>query len=195
MNIALLPGTIFAGYRVESLIARGGMGVVYLASDLSLHRSVALKLIAPELAEDERFRQRFLRESRLVASLDHPSVVPIYEAGEHDGTLYLAMRFVDGTDLSTLLRRSGTLAPQRSLPLLARQSERLAALLELGVARRRGECTPALVVDRGLAKSRQRSSAAIAERWPAARRRQAPLARAAGLLRVVAGSQEAGRRR
>jgi ABC-type branched-subunit amino acid transport system substrate-binding protein/streptogramin lyase len=95
------------------------MGVVYRASDLSLHRSVALKLIAPELAEDERFRRRFLRESRLAASLDHPSVVPIYEAGEHDGTLYLAMRFVDGTDLSTLLRRAGTLAPQRSLPLLA----------------------------------------------------------------------------
>ena len=71
MKAAFIPGTIFAGYRVDSLIGRGGMGVVYRATDLSLERPVALKLIAPELAEDERFRMRFLRESRLAASLDH----------------------------------------------------------------------------------------------------------------------------
>jgi hypothetical protein len=92
-------GTAFAGYRVESLVGRGGMGVVYRATDLSLERPVALKLIAPELAEDERFRGRFLREPRLAASLDHPNVIPIYEAGERDGQLYLAMRFVEGSDL------------------------------------------------------------------------------------------------
>ena len=91
------------------------MGVVYRATDLSLERPVALKLIAPELAEDERFRSRFLREPRLAASLDHPNVIPIYEAGEHDGQLYLAMRFVEGSDLRTLLDAEGKLPPERTL--------------------------------------------------------------------------------
>ena len=90
------------------------MGVVYRATDLSLERPVALKLVAPELAEDERFRARFLREPRLAASLDHPNVIPIYEAGEHDGQLYLAMRFVEGSDLKTLLEREGKLPPERA---------------------------------------------------------------------------------
>jgi serine/threonine protein kinase len=81
MSVALVPGSTFAGYRVESLLGRGGMGVLYRATDLSLDRPVALKLIAPELAEDERFRSRFLKEPRLAAALDHPHVVPIYEAG------------------------------------------------------------------------------------------------------------------
>jgi ABC-type branched-subunit amino acid transport system substrate-binding protein/streptogramin lyase len=113
------PGTIFARYRVESLIGRGGMGVVYLARDLSLDRPVALKLIAPELADDEQFRARFLREPKLAASLDHPNVIPIYEAGEHDGQLYLAMRFVEGSDLRTLLEREGRLRSERTLAILA----------------------------------------------------------------------------
>ena len=112
-------GMIFAGYRVEELVGRGGMGVVYRATDLSLERPVALKLVAPELAEDERFRDRFLREPRLAASLDHPNVIPIYEAGEHDGQLYLAMRFVEGSDLRTILEREGKLPPQRALAVLA----------------------------------------------------------------------------
>ena len=96
MKAAFTPGSTFAGYRVDSLAGRGGMGVVYRATDLSLERPVALKLIAPELAEDKRFRERFLREPKLAASIDHPNVIPIYEAGEHDGQLYLAMRFVEG---------------------------------------------------------------------------------------------------
>ena len=112
------PGATFAGYRVESLLGRGGMGVVYRATDLSLDRPVALKLIAPELAEDEHFRGRFLKESRLAASLDHPSVVPIYEAGEHDGQLYLAMRYVEGSDMKTLLESEGRLSPEFALPVL-----------------------------------------------------------------------------
>src|ERR671923_695409 len=107
MKAAFTPGTTFANYRVESLIGRGGMGVVYRATDLSLERPVALKLIAPELAEDQRFRTRFLREPRLAASLDHPNVIPIYEAGERDGQLYLAMRYVEGSDLKTILEREG----------------------------------------------------------------------------------------
>src|SRR5436190_21628522 len=109
MTARLGPGSVFAGYRIESLIGRGGMGVVYRATDLSLQRPVALKLIVPELAEDERFRRRFLKESRLAASLDHANVVPIYEAGERHGQLYLAMRYVEGRDLKTVLRRDGKL--------------------------------------------------------------------------------------
>ena len=127
MIAAIRPGTTFAGYRVESLLGRGGMGVVYRAWDLSLERPVALKLIAPELAEDERFRARFLREPRLAASLDHPGVVPIYEAGEWKGQLYLAMRFVEGSDLKSVLERDGTLPPERTLVLLAQVADALDA--------------------------------------------------------------------
>jgi ABC-type branched-subunit amino acid transport system substrate-binding protein/DNA-binding beta-propeller fold protein YncE len=119
MKAAFIPGTTFAGYRVDSLVGRGGMGVVYRATDLSLERPVALKLIAPELAEDKRFRARFLREPRLAASLDHPNVIPIYEAGEHDGQLYLAMRFVEGSDLKSMLERERKLTPERTLAVLA----------------------------------------------------------------------------
>jgi ABC-type branched-subunit amino acid transport system substrate-binding protein/DNA-binding beta-propeller fold protein YncE len=119
MKAAFTRGTTFAGYRIEDLVGRGGMGVVYRATDLSLERPVALKLIAPELAEDERFRSRFLREPRLAASLDHPNVIPIYEAGEHDGQLYLAMRFVEGSDLRTILQREERLPPRRTLAILA----------------------------------------------------------------------------
>jgi DNA-binding beta-propeller fold protein YncE/ABC-type branched-subunit amino acid transport system substrate-binding protein len=119
MSAAFTPGMTFAGYRIESLIGRGGMGVVYRAIDLSLERPVALKLIAPELAEDDRFRARFLREPRLAASLDHPNVIPIYEAGEHDGQLFLAMRFVEGRDLGRVLEREGPLPPERALGILA----------------------------------------------------------------------------
>ena len=118
---------IFAGYRVEELVGRGGMGVVYRATDLSLERPVALKLVAPELAEDERFRERFLREPRLAASLDHPHVIPIYEAGEHDGQLYLAMRFVEGSDLRTILEREEKLSPERTLAVLAQVADALDA--------------------------------------------------------------------
>jgi ABC-type branched-subunit amino acid transport system substrate-binding protein len=118
MSVEVVPGSTFAGYRVESLVGRGGMGVVYRARDLSLDRPVALKLVAPELAQDERFRARFLKEPRLAASLDHPNVIPIYAAGERDGRLYLAMRFVDGSDLKTILAREGTLPPERALRVL-----------------------------------------------------------------------------
>jgi ABC-type branched-subunit amino acid transport system substrate-binding protein/DNA-binding beta-propeller fold protein YncE len=118
MKASFTPGTTFAGYRVDSLVGRGGMGVVYRATDLSLARPVALKLVAPELAEGESFRARFLREPRLAASLDHPNVIPIYEAGEHDGQLYLAMRFVEGSDLKSVLERDGRLAPERALGVL-----------------------------------------------------------------------------
>ena len=115
----LAPGTTVAGYRIEALIGRGGMGAVYRASEEGLGRKVALKVIAPELAQDERFRERFLRESRIAASLDHPHIVPIYQAGEDDGVLFLAMRYVEGSDLAKLVAENGALAPKRTVELPA----------------------------------------------------------------------------
>src|ERR1700760_2536944 len=95
-------GSMFAGCRLEAVAGRGGMGVVYRATQVGLGRPVAVKAVAPELAGDAEFRKRFTRESHLAASLDHPNVIPVYEAGEADGTLYLIMRWVDGTDLRAL---------------------------------------------------------------------------------------------
>ncbi|HET8759111.1 MAG TPA: protein kinase [Solirubrobacteraceae bacterium] len=136
MTARLGPGSTFAGYRIESLVGRGGMGVVYRATDLSLGRPVALKLIAPELADDPRFRERFLDEPRLAASLDHASVIPIYEAGEHDGQLYLAMRYVPGSDLRTLLASEGVLAPERALAIVAQIAGALDAAYRQGLVHR-----------------------------------------------------------
>jgi YVTN family beta-propeller protein len=115
----LRTGSELLGFRIERVLGRGGMGVVYLAHQVVLDRMVALKLLAPELASDEQFRERFLRESRLAASLDHPSIVPVFDAGETGGRLYIAMRYVEGTDLRRLLDREGPLAPERALRLLA----------------------------------------------------------------------------
>src|SRR3954470_5896507 len=108
-------GTEFIGYRIEALLGQGGMGVVYRAFDLRLKRSVALKFITPELAGDDGFRARFLTESELAASLEHPNVVPIHDAGEVGGHLYLAMRHVDGADLRSILRAEAPLDPARAV--------------------------------------------------------------------------------
>ena len=91
MRPEVRTGALLAGFRVESLLGEGAMGTVYLAEETSTGRRVALKLLAPELARDERFRRRFLRETELAASLDHPNVVPILGSGEEHGTLYIAM--------------------------------------------------------------------------------------------------------
>src|ERR687895_2686462 len=97
----LRPGDRFAEYRIEALLGRGGMGVVYLAVDERLGRKVALKVLASELAGDETFRQRFQAEARLAASLDEPHIVPLYAAGAEGVPLFLAMRYVAGFDLDT----------------------------------------------------------------------------------------------
>jgi serine/threonine protein kinase len=89
-------GSEILGYRIEAVLGRGGVGVVYRASDPRLKRKVVLKLLAPALTDDERFRVRFLSECELAASLDHPNIVPIYDAGELEGQLYIAMRYVEG---------------------------------------------------------------------------------------------------
>jgi serine/threonine-protein kinase len=129
-------GSVLAGYRIEALLGRGGMGVVYLAQDLSLERRVALKLLAPELSSDEAFRDRFLRESRLAASIDHPNVIPIYEAGETGGVLFIAMRYVDGTDLRRMLEHERRLAPERAVALLAQVAEALDMAHDHGLVHR-----------------------------------------------------------
>lgn len=104
-----LSGHRIAGYQLETEIGRGGMAVVYRAQDLALGRVVAVKLLAPELALNESFRLRFASESRAAAAIDHPHIIPVFSAGESEGVLYIAMRYVEGRDLRTLLDRNGTL--------------------------------------------------------------------------------------
>jgi serine/threonine-protein kinase len=128
----LAPGSEFAGCRVEGVIGRGGMGVVYRARDLSLDRPVAIKLVNDEYSTDADARRRFEREARLTASIDHPNVIPIYAAGEQDGHLYLVMRYVDGTDLQRLLGSRGRLPP----PQAAQITDQIGRALD--VAHRRG---------------------------------------------------------
>jgi serine/threonine protein kinase len=112
-------GSIFAGYRVEGVLGRGGMGVVYLAEQPELGRKVAIKVIAPALASDPDYMERFRRESRLAAAIEHPNAIPIYEAGVADeDTPYLVMRYVEGEDLATLLRREGRLDPRRAAAIV-----------------------------------------------------------------------------
>jgi serine/threonine-protein kinase len=119
-------GSELAGYRIEALVGRGGMGIVYRGTDLRLHRPVAIKLIAADRASDARARRRFEREARLMAAIDHPNVLPVYAAGEEQGSLFLVMRYVAGTDLGALLRAEGRLDPRRA----ARITEQVAAALD-----------------------------------------------------------------
>jgi serine/threonine protein kinase len=128
-----------ASYQVEELLGRGGMGVVYRAVDQrpgTRGRKVALKILAPELSADDRFRQRFERESQIAASIDHPNIVPVYEAGDVDGLLYIAMRYVEGEDLRALVRREGPLPPERALALVGQVAAALDAAHARGLVHR-----------------------------------------------------------
>ncbi|WP_425492721.1 protein kinase domain-containing protein [Conexibacter arvalis] len=109
-------GTVVAGCRIVRAIGRGGMGVVYLAEQEALGRRVALKLLSPELAGDPGFRERFQEEARTAASLDHPHVVPIHDAGERDGELYIVMRWLPGGDLRRLLHAGADRGAARRCP-------------------------------------------------------------------------------
>jgi serine/threonine-protein kinase len=120
-------GTTLGGYRIDSLIGRGGMSVVYLAEDLHLGRKVALKFLAPELVLDGKFQERFVRESRLAASLEHPNIVTVYDAREADGQLYLAMRYVAGTDLKRLIASDGPFDAGRTISIIAQAASALDA--------------------------------------------------------------------
>jgi ketosteroid isomerase-like protein len=132
----LAPGDVFGDFRIESVAGRGGMGVVYRAVQLDLGRPVALKLIASDRAADPAFRERFQRESRLAALIDHPNVVPVHGAGEEDGQLYLVMRYVPGTDLHRLLKHEGPLPPERAAAIVAQVASALDAAHAAGLVHR-----------------------------------------------------------
>ena len=118
-------GTDVAGYRLEKVVGRGGMSCVYLAEHIRLGRKVALKVLASALSEDEGYRERFVRESRRAAELDHPNIIPIYDAGEDDGQLYIAMRYVEGADLKALIKRDGPLHLGHALFILEQVADAL----------------------------------------------------------------------
>jgi predicted ATPase/predicted Ser/Thr protein kinase len=118
VTAALAAGAEIAGYRIAGLLGRGGMGFVYEAEHQVLRRKAALKTLSPELGGGEEFRERFIRESQTVASIDHPNIIPIYDAGDLGGLVYIAMRYVRGPDLEQLLEKTGPLEPQRALAIL-----------------------------------------------------------------------------
>ena len=132
----LQRGSVVGGYRIDELIGRGGMGLVYRARNVALNRIYALKVLAPGLAEDEHFRQRFQREMRLAASLHHPNIVGIHYAGEDDGMVFFVMDFVAGTDLREILLKQGALDPTRAVDLLEQAASALDAAHRRGLVHR-----------------------------------------------------------
>ena len=129
-------GSHIAGYRLDEQIGRGGMAVVYRAYDPRLERRVALKILAPELGRDEEFRLRFIRESRAAAAVDHPNIIPIYEAGEAGGVLFIAMRFVEGRDVQTLINQQDPLPTARVCDIVAQVASALDAAHAHGLVHR-----------------------------------------------------------
>jgi hypothetical protein len=144
----LREGDVFAGHRIDALGGRGGMGMVYRATHLRLERTVALKVISPELAADEGFRQRFQREAQLAASIDHPNVIEIYDADEADGQLYITMRWVQGQDLGTMLERSGRLDPDTAVRVIGEVGFALDAAHARGLVHRDIKPGNILIADR-----------------------------------------------
>jgi len=130
------PGSRLAGYRIEEEIGRGGMAVVYRAHDDHLDRRVALKVLPPDLARDEVFRARFIQESRIAAATEHPNIIPVFGAGEADGVLYIAMRYVPDGDVRSLIDRVGPLPPARACALIAQAASALDAAHARGLVHR-----------------------------------------------------------
>ncbi|MGI8780835.1 MAG: protein kinase domain-containing protein [Solirubrobacteraceae bacterium] len=140
-------GRVVAGYRIEERIGRGGMGLVYRAEHLNLRRRAAIKIIAPELAEASGFRERFNREARIAAALQHPNIVTVYDAGEENGLLYLAMQYIEGSDLSAVLRSQGRLRPYRAIDVCRQVAAALDAAHAQGLIHR--DVKPANVMIEG----------------------------------------------
>ena len=132
----LAAGAEFAGFRIERTLGRGGMGIVYLARQVRLDRLVALKVIRSELAADERFRARFQEESRTAASIEHPRVVTVFGAGEHDGLLYVSMRYVPGRDLGRMISSQGALSTDGAASLISEVADGLDAVHAAGLVHR-----------------------------------------------------------
>src|ERR1700722_15687380 len=131
-----LPGARIASYQIEQLIGRGGMATVYRATDVRLDRMVALKILSGELARNDAFRQRFIRESRAGAAVDHPHVIPVFEAGDADGVLFIAMRYVTGQDVRALIDREGALPAARTVGIVSQVASALDAAHEHGLVHR-----------------------------------------------------------
>jgi serine/threonine protein kinase len=134
---AVIPhGAEIAGYRIGPQLGRGGMGVVYKAHHMRLDRAAAVKVLTPALAHNDEFRERFIRESQMAATLQHPNVITVYDAGDDQGLLYLAMQFVAGTDLRRLLELEGPLEPARALSVLGQVAGALDAAHAHGLVHR-----------------------------------------------------------
>ncbi|MCW3028181.1 MAG: pknH 1 [Solirubrobacterales bacterium] len=143
-----LVGEDFAGYRLRAVLGRGGMSVVYEAENLRLGSTIALKVLAPELSGDDVFRARFLKESRIAASLSHPNVIPIYDTGPHEELLYIAMRYVDGSDLRSVLNARERISPGQALLLIGQAGRALDAAHRHGLVHR--DVKPAnILIERG----------------------------------------------
>src|SRR5215204_2803977 len=140
-------GRVVAGYQIHERIGRGGMGLVYRAEHINLRRRAAIKIIAPELAESSGFRERFNREARIAAALQHPNIVTVYDAGEEDGLLYLAMQYIEGSDLSAVLRTQGRLRPYRAIDVCRQVASALDAAHGQGLIHR--DVKPANVLIEG----------------------------------------------
>ncbi|MDQ4006357.1 MAG: serine/threonine protein kinase, partial [Actinomycetota bacterium] len=136
MSVDPRIGTIIAGCRIEGRLRPGGMSEVFRAEHLHLGRKVALKLLDPRLAQDEGYRQRFLRESRLAAALYHPNIVPIYDAGEADGTPFLMMHLVEGDDLAATIRARGPMDVEQTLSIMGQVVKALDAAHDRGLVHR-----------------------------------------------------------
>ena len=130
------PGSTFAGYQIEDVAGSGGMGIVYRATQIALGRRVALKLIAANFAGDASFRERFKREWETAASIDHPNVIPLYEAGEAEEHLFIAMRYVEGLDLAELISREPAFEPARAVNIVAQVASALDAAHSAGLVHR-----------------------------------------------------------
>lgn len=136
MSGSLVIGGQLGNYMIESVVGRGGMSVVYRAVHARLGTPVALKVLAPELSSDDAFRERFLREAKMAAGIDHPNVIPIYDTGLHEESLYIVMRYVGGGDLKTLLANSGSLEPEQAVAVLTPVARALDAAHAQGLVHR-----------------------------------------------------------
>ncbi len=145
----LRVGDTFAGHRIDAIAGRGGMGMVYKATHLALDVVVALKVMAPEYAEDAGFRERFKREARLAASIEHSHVVQVRDAGEEGGLLYITMRYVDGTDLRTMLEQRGRLEPRVAAGIISQVASALDAAHARGLVHRDVKPGNVLLEERG----------------------------------------------
>ena len=136
--MATLPmvGDELAGYRLRGVMGRGGMSVVYEAENPRLGSTVALKVLAPELAANDLFRARFLKESRIAASLNHPNVIPIYDMGAQEDLVFIAMRYVVGADLRSVLKANRVLTPDQALLLICQAGRALDATHRHGLVHR-----------------------------------------------------------